>query len=710
MTYEAVIDMNNPNALIAMAQVSQNANNPFYSFCEYIKYCIYCNASDVMTIAEIREAVGQEFGIFLPRNIELKCIAILQNEKSIRCSDSLITRIGEFDTVGFDSERIQYRETETKLIRSLISYVSKYGKSWDESYAREQLIGVLDRTGLAYDIFFQTPVDSGLSAEADSSLDHFDEALPDDEEIELDDDCQPIFTDSFYVGKFVKELLAIDSIEKTYLNRICEGLMLCTGAFQIPSSTAESFDNQRIKGTTFFFDTKLLLRFIGCAGEAAIQSAKELVQMIQNHGGTICYYPQTLEEMNSAFDNAIRRLSNGYPPRDNEMRLYSNSVNRSIPVIATKKAGLVAELSRHKIYKRDLGIYSDAERLRFGFSRDDLRGYMQKNLRWEQRAIENDASSIWETHMLRQGNYNDYCGTNERLPVFVTTNTKLIRIVLKYRKDRPTVPSINGWKCNRLPVITDMRLTCRLWSPAQEGDRLSLLYLTANAVAAQRPTPRYINKIREMALMLRKQVPEYSEINLTEFFDDNVTDSLLQSTHGEEKNLNIGTFASTLNEISEIRAAEEEKRTAKAKTERDQIREKYDAQQQGIIDSAVNASKDNLGMLAVVIKLLIWWPAIITILFAGIAALLSWAIGNWNIVWIASLPLIVKIIELIFASAFVERHILRWFQPKIESAFEKRIGKNLRVAELPFKETIVQRTKEETKLWCKFSAMANNHR
>ena len=126
MTYEAVIDMNNPNALIAMAQVSQNANNPFYSFCEYIKYCIYCNASDVMTIAEIREAVGQEFGIFLPRNIELKCIAILQNEKSIRCSDSLITRIGEFDTVGFDSERIQYRETETKLIRSLISYVSKF--------------------------------------------------------------------------------------------------------------------------------------------------------------------------------------------------------------------------------------------------------------------------------------------------------------------------------------------------------------------------------------------------------------------------------------------------------------------------------------------------------------------------------------------------------------------------------------------------------
>ena len=707
MIFKAVIDMNNANALIAMAQVSQNANNPFYSFCEYIKYCVSCNTSSRMHINAIRDAVGKEFGIYLPQNIVLKCISILENEKMLKRSEYQIIRIGKFDTAAFDSERARYQETETKMIRSLISYVSTYGKAWDEEYAREQLIAVLDRTGLAYDVFFQIP-ENDEQCEERRTFDRFYETLSDEEEIELDDNCQPIFTDSFYVGKFVKEVLENESIEKTYLNRICEGLMICAGAFQIPSASATISDNQRIKGTTFYFDTRLLLRFVGCAGEAAVQSARELVQMIQGHGGTICYYPQTLEEMNSAFEVAIRCLSNGYPPRDNEMRLFSNSVNRDVSVIAAKKAGLVAELSKNKIFKRDLESFSDADKLRFGFDEEDLRQYMQKNLNWELKSIENDALSIWETHMLRQGKYTDYCGTNDRLPVFVTTNMKLIKIALKYREERSNDLAINRWRSNRLPVITDMRLTCRLWSPSQEGDRLSLLYLTANAVAAQRPTKRYINKIRELAIMLKKQVPEYSEINLAEFFDDRVTDSVLQSTRGEEKNLDIGTLASTLDELSEFQKIEEEKRTAEAKCERDRIKEKYDTQQQSIIDGAVVANKNKLGVLAVVIMALLGWPVLISVLFAGMAALLLQVIGNCNIFWITVIPLLVKLIEMIFTSPFVTRAILKWFQPKLEESLEKRIEKKLRVAEMPYKEIIIQRTKEDTSLWCKYAAIANN--
>ena len=41
MQIMVVINMKNPNALIAMAQVAQNANNPYAAFCEYIKYCIF---------------------------------------------------------------------------------------------------------------------------------------------------------------------------------------------------------------------------------------------------------------------------------------------------------------------------------------------------------------------------------------------------------------------------------------------------------------------------------------------------------------------------------------------------------------------------------------------------------------------------------------------------------------------------------------------
>ena len=120
--------------------------------------------------------------------------------------------------------------------------------------------------------------------------------------------------------------------------------------------------------------------------------------------------------------------------------------------------------------------------------------------------------------MRRQGNYNAYCGTSACLPVFVTSNSRLIGIALKFREERQNTHSISLWKSNRLPVITDIRLTCRLWSPAKQSERLSLLYLTSNAVAAQRPTRRYLNTIRELALELEKTVPEYSSIPLPAFF------------------------------------------------------------------------------------------------------------------------------------------------------------------------------------------------
>ena len=54
MLYTVVINMKNPNALIAMAQVAQNAKNPYEAFCEYIKYCIFSNVSDTMELSEVR--------------------------------------------------------------------------------------------------------------------------------------------------------------------------------------------------------------------------------------------------------------------------------------------------------------------------------------------------------------------------------------------------------------------------------------------------------------------------------------------------------------------------------------------------------------------------------------------------------------------------------------------------------------------------------
>lgn len=698
--------MKNPNALIAMAQVAQNANNPYASFCEYIKYCLFVNTSDVMTITEVREAVGTEFGLYMPHNVLLKCLSIIENEGSVSIEDHQIYVRGSFDTKAFDQEREAYRTVEDAVIHALIQYASKYDRDWTIEYARNILIDVLDRNGLAYDIFLHK---SGSTSEQQDpvTVDDLETLLPDDEDIETDDTSdQPLFSDKYFVGRFIEEVLASNTIQRDYLRKICEGLMLCVGTYQLPTADFNAVVPQ-INGTCFFFDTKLLLRFAGCAGEAAVAAAKELVDLIQNAGGRIYYYPQTLEEMERAFDKAIKSLNNGYTPVDEEMRLYAARIKNSAATMTTKKASLRSELSTAKIYLTPHATFTDSEQIRFGFDRNDLQQYMRSNLPWDFQVIDNDALAIWETHMRRRGNYSEYCGTNDQLPVFVTTNSRLIGIAMKYREERQNTSSLYGWHQNRLPVITDIRLTCRLWSPSAHSERVSLLYLTANAVAAKRPTKRYLDSVRELAIQLGEQAPEYSGICLPAFFDDAVTEIILENTLGLDDKLNIGSFAGSIAELSEWKAKEQEEITNRMIAERDGISDELKSQTQTIIDGAVESNKRLLQKGNAALWLVVNWPVTTTVLFTAIAAAVSCLLDNWQPMWAIICPTVLKIIEMCTSSGFVSRPIMRWLFPVIEAWADNQIAINLRKAELPYKDTIIKRIKEETDIWSKSKELMN---
>lgn len=707
MYYTAVINMNNPNALIAMAQVAQNAKNPYESFCEYIKYCIFSNASDMMKLPEIKMAVGKEFGLYMPHNVLMKCLSYIQDDGLITLNTHQIKRIGTFDTEAFDRERATYRETEATIIEALVQYVSKYGRKWTIKYARELLIRVLDRNGLAYDIFLHEGSSANGVCGPIISESKIGELLPDDEEIEQNDIVsQPFFTDDYFVGKFIEETLDSDTIQKDYLMKICEGLMLCVGTYQLPTAGNNEHIPQ-IKGTKFFFDTKLLLRFLGCANEAAVSAAKELVTIIQNAGGIIYYYPQTLQEMERAFEKAAKSLYYGYPPTDDEMRLYTTRIKNRPFILNAKKATLIKELESANIFLAPHETFTENERIHFGFEQSDLQQYMHSNLRWDYQVIDNDALAIWETHMRRQGNYNEYCGTQLQLPVFVTTNSRLINIALKFRENRPGITSLYGWKHNRLPVITDIRLTCRLWSPSNNGERMSMLYLTANAVAAKRPTKRYLNSIRDFAIQLREQMPEYSEVCLPAYFDDMVTNSILEHTKGEEDRLDISTFAASITELYEWKVKEQEEITNQAQAERDNKIAELNQQTNSIIRGAIEFNKNKLGIIGTALRLILGWHIIMTLLFAGIGSVLSWMIGNWNAIWIFVLPIIARILELIFSSEFIEKSILKKCLPTLELYYDKRIEGNLRNCEKPYRDVIVQEVKQQTDLWMKCQTLVN---
>ncbi|MEE1139596.1 MAG: hypothetical protein U0M02_14055 [Acutalibacteraceae bacterium] len=691
-----VIDVQNPNALISMAYVSENSGNPFAVFCEFIKYCLFTNPKDYMSIAEIKAAVSEEFGLFLPHNVLLNCFSILNNEGSIKHYKNSIRREGIFDTEKFNDIRTTFRKNESTLVNELITYVGKYGLSWSEDFARKQLIKVLDGDGLAYDIFSHKS-DNVFTPDSMETGDITEDTITDIDDSNCVDESenQSLFSYSFLVSKFVEELLTSSSVLKDYLIKVCEGLMISVGAYQLPSEGVQKVAPQ-IKGTTFYFDTRLLLRYIGCANDAAVKATQELVSMIQSKGGIIAYFPHTLQEMESAFSDAILCLTNGIPIKDHEMRMYATNINYQSSVISAKKASLTKELESSGIVLRQLQYHNDSDRIHFGFNCDDFSTYMKNKLNWENRTIENDALSIWETHMCRNGSYHDYCGTQNRLCVFVTSNAKLIEVALGYRKDRPNLTSISGWSVNRLPVITDVRLTCRLWDPAAQIERVSLLRLSANIVAAQRPTQLYINKIRALATELQNNVPEYSNICLSEYFDDEITNRIFEKTEGREENLTIDTFASTINEISEMKAKEQEELTKKEALEKAELKAILEKQETDIISGAVDSFKNRMGISKIFLYLGLYWSEFVAVLFVGISSLISYFIGNWHVSLLCIIPIALWIIERFFASNFILKKLLNKMLPIAEKNFKEKIKRQLKPAEKQYEEIIIQKVMQQT--------------
>lgn len=117
---------------------------------------------------------------------------------------------------------------------------------------------MLDKNGLAYDIFLYEKNSRNNDAQSASDVgEEPEELFPDGTEpTDENTEDQPLFSDEFFVGKFIEKVLSKDTIQKEYLLKICAGLMLCIGAYQLPSAETSSV-TLNIDGCDFFFDTSI---------------------------------------------------------------------------------------------------------------------------------------------------------------------------------------------------------------------------------------------------------------------------------------------------------------------------------------------------------------------------------------------------------------------------------------------------------------------
>lgn len=697
-----VIKMENPNALMAVAYVSQNDNNIYDVFCEYIKYCLSKKSQTNFILNDIRKDIADEFGIELPHNVLLFCLKAIAKEGFLQVfNDKSIKIIGEYDCSILDKARIDFYNVERSLITSMVSYGIKYNKNWQYSDARKLLIDILNRSGIACDIFMENEIDFDAFEE-----DYFNEEAEYITELELDiSRPEPMFKDTLIAGKFIEETLNNSaSAEKDFLYEVCKGLMLCAGIFQLADKNGE-ITTPNIKNTKFFFDTRLLLRLLGYAGEAAVEATKELVDLIQSNGGKVCYYPQTKVEMRRAISNAVYDLENGGIPKDYEMQIYALKSNPDsvTTLLRIQDDQLENSLSKLGIVESMNETFTEQERLKFGFDYKDFEKFMLDNFDksiWKDKAVQNDALSLWETHMRRSGDYSCYYGGKNELSVFVTNNTTLTRVPSMYKEARKSIKNVSAWTSNKLPVITDTRLTCRLWSPSSQSTNLPLLSLAANAVAAQRPSRKYVEKMKQIACDLKESNKNFSELFIPSILDDKMTKRVLDITGGDENKLTIDVIA---NSFDEQRIQEEIRFKTKIKEitkERDEKQDIADALKQGIVDGAVERIKNKLGIIRSSLFTILYIDYIAAAILAMIPIVISYNLSK-NIIISLLVSAIIAVIGKIIANLLLATKLLRCYIPKLEKKFDKKIANSLFDNEKPYKSEIVNKVKAQTKFWQK---------
>lgn len=517
-----IFDMKNQNSLISLAYIKVS-DNPLRVFCNYILYLLMKESEKELRADVLRDRLLQEFGLSIPQQLINNCIRILEKQgEVIRLAHGAGYRVGntDFDIDAFERIRMQLHEHEEVLLQSLIDFVAeRYKKKWSKEEARQHLSYFLDKEGYGAQIFLQKRL-----------------------EIE-----GRRVSPSLYIGRYIDFIqIQPDAIEKAYLEEVVNGMMVLQGIRQ--TDDYQQSKQQKFKGTVFYLDTKLVLRALGFSWKAQVDSVREMVRLLrEKYEARIGIFPQTYTEVEKALSVAGNAIKNHRPVYDLELKLYSE--------LYPEEASMMLDYlpSLKSLLKRDLGIeeittidWNSGDAQWYNIETKGIADYIEEKCGWRRGAVDYDVQIINQINILRKGDYTHPYGSKSKLPVFVTSNSKLAYTFRDYITE--SEENGKGWSAHALPVISDNMLLYRIWLPfATEFSDLPALTLSRFAYSAQSDGVVFFEEFRKVAAGLDR-TRNVDLISTTEAARRKLEDILIRETDGELDQMTSEVAATSFDE------------------------------------------------------------------------------------------------------------------------------------------------------------------
>lgn len=530
---EELFIMSNANTLLALSYI-RTTDNPLVVVCNLIEYTLYLSSEKELRFDVLKCRLTERFGINFPNHVIESCASYLVKNKSLeKLPNGGGYRLlkSNFNVELFEQEKIRLTESEKIFIQSMLDYLKdSFGLIWNRDEAYKYLTNLLLSESIT-----EAVVEQDLNAE--NILKH----------------VQP----EWYVKKFILKI-SEDKISPNYkyFSDVFNGKIVLNGLTQMSDYNRDR--EQKFRGTSFYFDTKILLRILGYSFPFYVETARELLMLIKNeYKGEVCVPKHIVDEIKYALNLAKNdMISKGYVI-NREINFFQRQSNYNAEdfkiAIDSVEASLKNNYGCKVLDDIDWNLMQTQKNC---IDTTELERYIKSNNPvWNERAIKNDVRTILLVNIRREGNYSLKFGGKKKLPIFITSNTKLIKDVRTYTAEYADKDNVD-WTIYNLPLMSDYDLTCRLWVTSKEKAPISLNLFKA-AFLYQQSDEAFYQKVMGTYSSV-KEKHQYNIIDLDHERFEKLKDMIIENTGGNFDEIDDNIVALSFEELASRESREKD--------------------------------------------------------------------------------------------------------------------------------------------------------
>lgn len=578
-----------------------------------------------ITPQEVFDALKSEYGINMSNHMFRACVRILERtHRIIQVSAAYTLNNIGFDVDKYESDKMSLKEHELYLLRNLIDFAATYKQIWSLDEARVYLGNYLLRDGNAINLFTNGVIQATISIKSVS---------PD-----------------WYIQSFISKIQSEKSLSVDYLLQIVKGLMIYIGVYETSCSNQEI--GQKFRGTRFIFDTRLVLRALGFSSEFEVKSINELLYLIRHeYNGIVSVFEHTIREVELALTSASQCLKSGRVIQYREMRWFADKNNYDADDFAICSATVRVKLSEMGFQCIDSKIeWNENDTRKNNIDDNSLFQYIkERHEHWSNTAIQNDIDAINKVNILRKSDYSIAFGGKNHLPIFITSNIALIVGLREYiATQQVSDESLSNWSANRLPIISDSLLMCRLWMPkANRYHNLPALTLARDAYIAQQGNATFYDKLaQEIAVVCKKH-----RVNLVDIDDvrrQKLEQIIVEKSKGDIDSIDDEMVAYSIDELIKMEQSADKNEIERLNRINNCSHEIMEKQQSSHSTSIAKRFTERTGLCRIILFLARWiWPVLIILVITVpqvVAYLIEPQLSVGNIVLLA-LPVLFGIVD-----------------------------------------------------------------